>query len=83
MNFKMTRIGMPGNFAGAVEEAKCIITAYCKARVELNGITQVNFVSMLYSVLPGIAVPVILFLWWQSEIEVKEPQRLSSLGIES
>ena len=30
-----------------------------------------------------IAVPVILFLWWQSEIEVKETQRLASLGIES
>ena len=49
----MARIGMSGNFAGAVEETKCIIGAYCKAGVELNGITQVNFVGMFYSVLPG------------------------------
>ena len=32
---------------------------------------------------PEIAVPVILFLWWQSEIEAKETQRLARLVIES
>ncbi len=32
---------------------------------------------------PEIAVPVILFLWWQSEIEAKENQRLARQGIES
>ena len=30
-----------------------------------------------------IAVHVILFLWWQSEIEAKETQRLARQGIKS